>query len=134
MERRRRNFFRSPLDLPERRFVESHATVIVPFDDRVFFVRSFHGAEFSRRLSKVSQTLDAVSWIHLRARVDGLGECGSFGAVGFGCRAGVRQGRLRSPTQFRCRFVSGRLHISGDSPEGKLTGAASARILSLNSA
>ena len=74
-------FFRSLLDFPERRLVESHATVIVPFHDRVFFIRAFHGAEFSRRLSKISQTLDAISRSHLRAGVGGLGEWGPSGPV-----------------------------------------------------
>jgi hypothetical protein len=43
--------------------VESHPTVIIPFDDRVIFVGLLHCAEFSRRLSEVTQTLDAISGI-----------------------------------------------------------------------
>ena len=56
------------LDLLERRLVESHATVIIPFNDRVVFVRLLNGAEFSSRFSEVPQTLDAISGIQFRAR------------------------------------------------------------------
>jgi len=53
------------LDLLERRSVQSHTTVIVPFDDRVIFVSLLDCVEFSRRLSEVAQTLDAISGIQL---------------------------------------------------------------------
>jgi len=43
------------LNLLERRLVDSHTTVIIPFDDRVIFVRLLNCAEFSRRLSEVAQ-------------------------------------------------------------------------------
>jgi hypothetical protein len=49
------------LNLLERRLVESHATVVIPLDDRVLFVSSLNCAEFSSRLSEVAQTLDAIS-------------------------------------------------------------------------
>jgi len=42
------------LDLLERRLMESHATVIIPFDDRIIFVSSLNCTEFSGRLSEVS--------------------------------------------------------------------------------
>jgi hypothetical protein len=45
--------------------VQSHTTVIVPFDDRVIFVSLLDCVEFSRRLSEVAQTLDAISGIQL---------------------------------------------------------------------
>jgi len=54
--------------------VESHTTVIIPFDDRVIFVRLLNGAEFSSRLSEVAQTLDAISGIQFLAGGGGLGE------------------------------------------------------------
>ena len=41
--------------------MDSLSTVIIPLDDRVFFVRSFDCAEFSIRLSEVASTLDAIS-------------------------------------------------------------------------
>ena len=53
----------SGLDLLERRLVQSHTTVIVPFDNCVIFVRLLNCAEFSSRLSEVAQTLDAISGI-----------------------------------------------------------------------
>jgi hypothetical protein len=43
--------------------VDSHTTGIIPFDDRVTFVRLLNCAEFSRLLSEVAQTLDAISGI-----------------------------------------------------------------------
>jgi hypothetical protein len=54
--------------------VESHTTVIIPFDDRVIFVGLLNCAEFSSRLSEVAQTLDAISGIDFRAGCSGLGE------------------------------------------------------------
>jgi hypothetical protein len=55
------------LNLLERRLVDSHSTIIIPFDDRVIFVRSFNCAELSGRLSEVAQTLDAISGIQFLA-------------------------------------------------------------------
>ena len=52
---------RNGLDLLERRLVDSHATVIIPLDDRVIFVSLLNCAEFSRRFSEVVQPLDAIS-------------------------------------------------------------------------
>src|ERR1017187_4161829 len=43
------------LNLLEPRLAESHTTVIIPFDDRVIFVRLLNCAEFSSRLSKEPQ-------------------------------------------------------------------------------
>jgi hypothetical protein len=54
--------------------VESHATVIIPFDDRVIFVRLLNRAEFSSRLSEVAQTLDAISGIQFLVAGRGFGE------------------------------------------------------------
>jgi hypothetical protein len=51
------------LSLLEPRLMDSHSTVIIPFDDRVVFVRSLHCAHFSSRLSEVAQTLDPISGI-----------------------------------------------------------------------
>jgi len=54
--------------------MESHTTVIIPFDDRVIFVRLLNRAEFSSRLSEVAQTLNAISGIQFLAVGRGLGE------------------------------------------------------------
>ena len=43
--------------------MESHTTVIIPFDDRVVFVSLLNRAEFSSRLSEVAQSLDPISGI-----------------------------------------------------------------------
>jgi hypothetical protein len=47
--------------------VESHATVVIPPDDRVIFVSSLNWAEFSSPLSEVAQTFDAISGSQLLA-------------------------------------------------------------------
>jgi hypothetical protein len=59
--------------------MESHAAgsvpfVIVPFNDHIIIVRLLHCAEFSRWLSEVTQSLDAVSAIQILAGGGGLGE------------------------------------------------------------
>ena len=69
------------LNLLERRLVESHATVVIPLNDRVLFVSSLNCAEFSIRLSEVAQTLDAISGHQLLTGGGGLGERWSLGAV-----------------------------------------------------
>jgi hypothetical protein len=62
--------------------VESHTTVIIPFDDRVIFVCLLNGAEFSSRLSEVAQTLDAISGVQFLAGGRGLGKRWSLGTLG----------------------------------------------------
>jgi hypothetical protein len=69
--------------------VESRATVIIPFDDRVIFVGLFNCAEFSSRLSEVAQTLDAISGIQFLVGGRGLGERWPFGTVGVRSRPWV---------------------------------------------
>jgi hypothetical protein len=49
------------LYLFEPRLVDSHTTVVIPFHERIFIVRSLHGTNFPSRLSEVAQTFDAVS-------------------------------------------------------------------------
>jgi hypothetical protein len=72
---------RCQLNLLERRLVESHTTVIIPLDDRVLFVCSLNGAEFSGRLSEVAQTLDAISGTQFLVGCRGLGERWPLGTV-----------------------------------------------------
>jgi len=69
------------LNLLERRLVESHTTVIIPFNDRVVFVSLFNCAELSSRLSEVAKTLDAISGIEFLAGRRGLGERWPLGTV-----------------------------------------------------
>jgi len=61
--------------------VESHTTVIIPFDDRVIFVSLLNCTEFSSRLSEVAQTLDPISRIQLLVGGSGLGERWLLGTV-----------------------------------------------------
>ena len=42
------------LDLLERRLTQSRATVVIPLDDRVLFVRSLNYADFSGRFSEIA--------------------------------------------------------------------------------
>jgi putative transposase len=69
------------LDLLEPRLGESHTAVNIPFDDSVYFVSLLNCAEFSSRLSKVAQALDATSRAQLLVGGRGFGEWGLLGAV-----------------------------------------------------
>jgi hypothetical protein len=61
--------------------VESHATVVIPFDDRVIFVSLLNCTEFSSRPSEVAQTLDAISGIQFLVGGRGVGERWLLGTV-----------------------------------------------------
>ena len=61
--------------------MESHTTVIIPFDDRVIFVNLLNCAEFSSRLSEVAQTLDPISGIQFLVDGRWLGEPWLLGTV-----------------------------------------------------
>ena len=54
--------------------MESHTTVIIPFDERVIFVSLLNRAEFPSRLSEVAQSLDAISGIQFLVSGSGVGE------------------------------------------------------------
>jgi hypothetical protein len=68
---------------------ESHTPVIVPFDDRVIFVRLLNCAQFPSRLSEVAQTLDAISGIQVLVVCRWLGETWFLGTVRVSGSAGV---------------------------------------------
>jgi hypothetical protein len=61
--------------------VQSHTTVIIPFNDRVLFVRFLNCAELPRRLSEVAQPLDAISGIEFLVGGRRLGERRLLGTV-----------------------------------------------------
>jgi hypothetical protein len=69
------------LNLLKPWLMEPGATIIIPFDDRIIFVRLLHCAYFSRRLAKVPQTLDAISRRQSLACNRGIGERWPPGAV-----------------------------------------------------
>jgi hypothetical protein len=53
--------------------VKSHATVVIPFDERIIFIHLSNRAKFSSRYSEVAQTFDAISGPQISAsagRVD----------------------------------------------------------------
>jgi hypothetical protein len=102
---------RSRLNLFERRLVQSHATVVIPLDNRVLFVSSLHCAEFSSRPSEVAQTLDPISGSQLLAGGGGLGEGWPLGTVSVGDRPGVGQGWLGCFPQFRYRLIGSMDHV-----------------------
>jgi hypothetical protein len=77
------------LNLLEPRLMESHTTVIIPFDHRVFFVRLLNCAEFSSRLSEVAQTLDPISGTQFLVAGRRFSERWSRGAVCIRRCAGV---------------------------------------------
>ena len=61
--------------------MQSHTTVIIPFDDRVIFVSLFNRAEFSSGLSEVAQSLHAISGIQFLVGGRGLGKAWLLGTV-----------------------------------------------------
>jgi predicted nucleic acid-binding protein len=69
------------LKLLKPRSSKSHATIIIPLDHGVIFVRSLDRADLSRRFSEVAQTLDAIPGSHFLTRGGRLDEWWSFGTI-----------------------------------------------------
>jgi hypothetical protein len=90
-------------DFLEPRLVQSHTTVIIPFDDRVIFVRPLDCAQFPSRLSEISQTLDPISGTQFLVGSKRVCKRRLHGTVCIRRCAGVRQRRLGSFTQFWCQ-------------------------------
>ena len=65
-------------DFLKPRLTQSHTTVVTPFYKRVIFVRFFNCPEFSSRLSKICQALDAIAGIQFRIGSRGLGQAVAF--------------------------------------------------------
>jgi hypothetical protein len=76
-------------DFLKPRFMQSHSTVVVPLYERVVFVRLLNCSEFSSWLSKISQTLDAISGIQFQLGSGGLDERWPLGSVCFSRRSSV---------------------------------------------
>jgi len=76
-----RDWLRTLLNLLKPWLMEPGATVIIPFDDRVIFVRLLHCACFSRRLAEVPQPLDAISWLQFLACNRGINQRWPAGTV-----------------------------------------------------
>jgi len=68
-------------DLLEPRLVQSHATVIIPLYKCIVFVGLLNCSEFSSRLPKISQALNAITGIQFRVGSKGLHESWSLGSV-----------------------------------------------------
>jgi len=62
---------------------QSHTTVVIPFHEPVVFIRSLNRAEFSGRLCKISQTLDAIRQLQ-KAIEQSSGGTSIFKGVGSG--------------------------------------------------
>jgi hypothetical protein len=78
-----------PLNLLERGLMDSHATVVIPLDDRVLLIGSLNCAEFSSRLPEVAQTFNTISWSQFLAGGRGFGERWPLGTVRVRDRASV---------------------------------------------
>ena len=61
--------------------MESCTTVIIPFDNRVFVVRSLNRAQFPIGFSEVAQTLDSISWSQFQVGRTGLAQRWLLGTV-----------------------------------------------------
>jgi hypothetical protein len=68
------NFFKPGL-------AQSHTTIVIPLYERVVFVGLLNCSEFSSRISKVSQALDAITGIQFRLGCGGLDERWPLGSV-----------------------------------------------------
>jgi hypothetical protein len=60
---------------------QSHTTIAIPLHKRIVFIRLLNRSEFSSRLSKISQALDAITGIQFRIGGGRLNEWWSLGAV-----------------------------------------------------
>src|ERR1700678_3001218 len=69
------------LNFLKARLAESHATVIIPFDERLIFVHSFDCTQPPRRRPEVPQTFNAISGVQFLVGGCGLGEPWFFSAV-----------------------------------------------------
>ncbi len=69
------------LNFLKPRLAQSHSTIIIPLDDSILFVGSLNRAEFSGRLSKITQALYSITGIQFRVGSRGLDERWSLGTV-----------------------------------------------------
>jgi hypothetical protein len=86
--------------------VESRTTVIIPLDDRIFFVSSLNRADFSSRLSEVSQTLDPISGFQFLVGGTGFAERRLLARSESGIAPGCDRGACRIKL-FRAISLSG---------------------------
>ena len=61
--------------------MQPHSTVIIPLYKCIVFVGLLNCSEFSSRLSKISQTLDAITGIQFRVGNRGLDKRWPLGSV-----------------------------------------------------
>ena len=87
------------LGLLEQGLMKSRATIIVPFDNRVIFVRSLNRPEFPSRRPEVAQTLDSISGIQFLVGGRRFGKWWSLGSLRVRNRPWVRKRRLERFTQ-----------------------------------
>jgi hypothetical protein len=76
-------------DFLKPKLMQSHTTVMIPLHKRVVFVRLLHCPEFSSWLSKIGQTLDAISGIQFHLGRGGLDEWWPLGSVCVRSRSSV---------------------------------------------
>jgi hypothetical protein len=68
-------------DFLKPRLAQPHTSVVIPLYKRVVFIRLLNCSEFSSRLSKISQALDAITGFQFRVETRGLDERWSLGSV-----------------------------------------------------
>jgi hypothetical protein len=78
-----------PLDLLEPRLSKPHTTVVIPLHDRIIFVSTLNCTEFPSWLSKIAQTLDAISGVKFLVGDRRVGKCWLPGTVRVGRSARV---------------------------------------------
>ncbi len=87
-------------DLLEPGLAQSHSTVIIPLYKRIVFVGLLNYSEFSSRLPKISQALDARTGIQFRVGDRGLDKPWPLGSICLSRCSSMRERRLRSFAQF----------------------------------
>jgi len=68
-------------DLLEPRLAQSHTSIAIPLYKRVVLIRLLNCSEFSSRLPKISQALDAITGIQFRVGSRGLDKRWPLGSV-----------------------------------------------------
>ncbi len=77
------------LDFLEPRLSKPHSTVVIPLHHRIIFVGTLNCTEFPSWLSKIAQTLDAISGVQFLVSDRRVGECWLPGTVRVRRSAGV---------------------------------------------
>ena len=83
--------------------MESHTTVVIPFDEGIIFVRLLNCAKFPSRLSEIAQTLVAISETQF---LDGWGRVRRAAASWHGLHQALRRGMRAAVGELYAVWVS----------------------------